>query len=624
MKQKRASKLTVERTVALCYIRQSYTRYGEPDDLNSPDRQRANIQAACEKNGWIPEWYEDVGGHRSARSEKGRPQWLALKARLNDPDVVALVANDLARLHRKGWRIGDLVEFLRDNDVNLVLAAPGRDVDTASMKGRMFLQFGAIYDEFYAEDISQRAKDSIQYRKVLGKTIGRPPFGTVRDEKGYLTASSEGAWLLSNGKFVAGEQDEIPEEGAIWRSYYEAALRLLALYATGQYGLEKLAYAMNDEGWAFRDRNGNPRLFWRDDIRRVIANWPEYGGLVTKDIAKDRPAYDAQPPEEVPLKQERAVFPLDLLRQVGHIRQERTTRPVDRGMKQDVFPYPLTGLTYCAHCEQVAKAQDNPRLRSKFWGKGALKNKPSTLRYRHRPGLNCGVVKKSVPCEIYEHDFNRLIQLLTIKPEAVELMTELAIQADGQRFRQDVDVEKQKEEAIALCRRRIDAAIHLYKDGLMDRDEFVRTRDNNEREIRHWESRTTETEKLAVELAMCIEAVNKLSRLWDISEPEDRQGLAQSMFEYLVYDLDEQRITDFRLKPWADRFLTLRADLYALESDTEIKNPPSIGVGKDMPSRDYRAFPCLPDGKQRNPCDDPFDVLYGALCAGSMWQRVCS
>src|SRR5688572_12856181 len=140
MKSHKRSRSNVLRNVALCYIRQSFTRTGEPDDLNSPERQRSNIQAVCDKNGWTPEWYEDVGGHRSGRSEKNRRQWLALTSRLRDPDVVALGANDLARLHRKGWRVGDLVEFLTENDVNLVLAAPGRDVDTSTLKGRMFLQ----------------------------------------------------------------------------------------------------------------------------------------------------------------------------------------------------------------------------------------------------------------------------------------------------------------------------------------------------------------------------------------------------------------------------------------------------------------------------------------------------
>jgi hypothetical protein len=68
---------------------------------------------------------------------------------------------------------------------------------------------------------------------------------------------------------------------------------------------------------------------------------------------------------------------------------------------------------------------------------------------------------------------------------------------------------------------------------------------------------------------MCIETVDKLARLWDISDDEDKQDLARSLFTQLTFDLDTQRIVDFRLKPWADRFLTLRASLYNKDNGDE-------------------------------------------------------
>jgi len=58
--------------VALCYVRQSFTR--DEDDKNSPERQRANIEAVVKRKGWTMEWYEDVGGHKSARKEQNRPE----------------------------------------------------------------------------------------------------------------------------------------------------------------------------------------------------------------------------------------------------------------------------------------------------------------------------------------------------------------------------------------------------------------------------------------------------------------------------------------------------------------------------------------------------------------------
>jgi hypothetical protein len=107
---RKSQKPAVARKVALCYIRKSWTK--SKQDEVSPKRQRAHIQDVCDANGWQPEWYLDADKHKSGMYEKNRPGWLALKARMSDPDVVAIVSNDLARLHRKGWRIGDLLDFV--------------------------------------------------------------------------------------------------------------------------------------------------------------------------------------------------------------------------------------------------------------------------------------------------------------------------------------------------------------------------------------------------------------------------------------------------------------------------------------------------------------------------------
>jgi DNA invertase Pin-like site-specific DNA recombinase len=124
------------RTIALCYIRKSWTR--DESDQISPERQRFHIQTMCDLNGWTPEWYEDTDGHRSGMYEKNRPGWLALKARMSEPDVVAVIANDLARLHRKGWRVGDLLDFVDEHGIKLVLADPRRQIDFSTPNGRMF------------------------------------------------------------------------------------------------------------------------------------------------------------------------------------------------------------------------------------------------------------------------------------------------------------------------------------------------------------------------------------------------------------------------------------------------------------------------------------------------------
>jgi len=238
---------------------------------------------------------------------------------------VALVANDLSRLHRKGWRVGDLLDFVDEHDVKLLLAAPGKQMDFSTPQGRIFAQLSAIFDEWYAIDISQRYKDMIAHRKRQGKSVGRPPFGTRRSSEGYLEPTPEGAWYLPDGTFVSGHPDQIPDPAAVCRNYYEAAKRILTLYAEGKHGIEAIAYQLQIEGWPWRDNSGQPTVIEGDDVRRVAANWAEYGGFVSKNRARQRHP-DDYPVEEIALIPERAVFDLDLLYRVGKVRVDRTIK----------------------------------------------------------------------------------------------------------------------------------------------------------------------------------------------------------------------------------------------------------------------------------------------------------
>jgi DNA invertase Pin-like site-specific DNA recombinase len=225
----------LEHKVALCYVRLSVTK--DASDLTSPERQRANIQIACDKYGWTPEWYEDAKGHRSATKEENRPAWIALKARLSDLDVVAIVVNEQSRAMRNAWRAIKLFEELPNYGVKLHLAAIDRTIDISTPDGRMTAYFQAFMDDLYALDASRRAKDSVAYRKRNGVSIGIPPFGTIRNDEGMLIPTPQGAWLLPDGSFKVGNQgEEPPHPDAVWRSYYECAKLILELYCKRVYG----------------------------------------------------------------------------------------------------------------------------------------------------------------------------------------------------------------------------------------------------------------------------------------------------------------------------------------------------------------------------------------------------
>ena len=119
-----------------------------------------------------------------------------------------------------------------------------------------------------------------------------PPFGTVRNAKGYLIPTLSGAWKLPTGGWTAGRLDEAaPVENALRLGYYDAAQRILELHSEDKRGYNRIAKLLTREGWAFRDWWDNPRLITSDDVRRVVSNWREYAGIVTEK-ARNRHAYE--------------------------------------------------------------------------------------------------------------------------------------------------------------------------------------------------------------------------------------------------------------------------------------------------------------------------------------------
>ena len=70
----RKSRTPVERTIALCYIRQSFTR--DNDDKNSPERQQANTSASARSTAGHPNGMSmPKGTSRRARSTTVRAGW---------------------------------------------------------------------------------------------------------------------------------------------------------------------------------------------------------------------------------------------------------------------------------------------------------------------------------------------------------------------------------------------------------------------------------------------------------------------------------------------------------------------------------------------------------------------
>ncbi|MCC6973582.1 MAG: recombinase family protein [Anaerolineae bacterium] len=557
------STLPVSRTVALCYVRLSLSR--DESDLDSPERQRANISAACEKHGWTPEWYEDTDGHRSGTNEKNRPGWLALKARLGDPDVAAVVANDLARLHRKGWRVGSLLDYLEEHRVGLVLAAPGRDFDFTGPQGRMMIMLIAMMDEWYAMDTSQRQKDSVRYRRSRGIAVGRIPFGTVRGESGYIEPSPYGVWLLPDGTVVEGDREHCPAQEAVFRGYFEAAEQIMRLFAENRYGRRKIAAKMNEAGYWFRDVKGKARQFDDEGVRAVTANWHTYGGVPLPGKATGRSA-KTMLPENIALNPERAVMDIELCYRVGQVRIERY-REKPHAAPIHAFVYPLVGIVYCAHCASIGQ-------RTKLQGYEAYRALP---RYRHGDRRHkCAAQNRSVKAEILDNEFARLLQALVVKPEAAAQMAEVFNNAH-----QPQNSEQRRAEILAeinLCKQRMKNAEVLFLKARIDQRELDHHLEENENEIARLQVELSEGTQIQEMISLSITMLAEMGNKWAQSSQEDKQAFAQSLFSEVVFDLDTHRITRFTLKPWAEPFLQVHV---SSQSCLEGFEPPaSCSVGK--------------------------------------------
>ena len=58
-----------------------------------------------------------------------------------------------------------------------------------------------------------------------------------------------------------------------------------------------------------------------------------------------------------------------------------------------------------------------------------------------------------------------------------------------------------------------------------------------------------------------LDMISDLSTNWEQSSDSTRSAMSNSLFEYLVYDLDIERIVDFRMKPWAELVMQLKVTL---------------------------------------------------------------
>lgn len=322
----------------LGYRRKSVVR--DATDLVSPEQQAH----ACEA--WrgihLPqtsiEWYEDID--RSARDEKGRPGWLSLIAQLERPGVMGVIAYSFDRLYRNVYQFLDFLNRLESLRLRLIVVR--ESLDTSTSMGRAIVTILMAIAQLESDQTSERMVAAVKYRReVQGRHWGPTPWGCDRDEQGQLIPSQRGYWL--NPKTGEALREAEDYAGLEFRYYYDALQAEYALYVSNPHTYDSLTAALNDTGWRFPDRYGNPRLLDRDDVRRSLAYWRLFrGDLPTGKIQRKKGVIleGGHPP----------ILPVELCNQVGDTLVNRG-RIYNR--RQGVTRiYLLSNVLYCGVCGQ--------------------------------------------------------------------------------------------------------------------------------------------------------------------------------------------------------------------------------------------------------------------------------
>ena len=110
-----------------------------------------------------------------------RPGFMAMMEEVKKGNIGAILIKDMSRLGRDYLKVGQCMEFLRQQGVRLV--AVNDNVDTF-VGDDDFTPFRNIMNEWYARDTSKKIKSVFKAKGMSGKHVASScPYGYLKDEK---------------------------------------------------------------------------------------------------------------------------------------------------------------------------------------------------------------------------------------------------------------------------------------------------------------------------------------------------------------------------------------------------------------------------------------------------------
>ena len=162
---------------AVGYIRVS--TQGQAEEGVSLDAQKAKIEAWCMANDYqLTAIYEDAGISGTKSDREGLQQAMG-----NTSKGDALVVYSLSRLTRSTKDMLRLSEELERRGTDLVSLT--EKIDTTTAAGKMVFGMLAVLNEFERDQIAERTKAALSYKKANGEKYAPVPFG-YREVEGRL------------------------------------------------------------------------------------------------------------------------------------------------------------------------------------------------------------------------------------------------------------------------------------------------------------------------------------------------------------------------------------------------------------------------------------------------------
>ena len=325
---------------AALYLRLSQEdgeRWGESQSISN---QRIFLTQYCQANGFtVAECYIDDG---YTGTNFNRPGFQRLLRDIERGKIKTVITKDLSRLGRDYIETGRYVEcYFPEKGIRYIAVNDGVDTGKEESAGNDMSAFKAVFNDFYARDVSRKVRSALTAKRRAGKFIGAwAPYGYQKDPK-------------QPGKLVPD-----PESAGVVRRIYRDFLKGESVRGIAE-GLteDKIPTPMEKRSGGLKAQRR-----WNESTIRRILTCETYAGNLTQNQIKTI-SYKVKKRIPVPKKEWIVVSnthePLITKEEFQMAQQLFKTRSSPREPKDRHL---LSGLVFCGDCgSPMTFVKDGPR-----------------------------------------------------------------------------------------------------------------------------------------------------------------------------------------------------------------------------------------------------------------------